>query len=173
MLHLFRDHPEACDNTLLIAERADVQFNTNANYMPRFPVPEGESEESWFVKEVDRGLAVRYPNGIPAEVRKQADYEVGVILQMGFPGYFLVVADFINWSKNNGIRVGVVQRAELPTLAVALVVGVEDLLERDVLAHDGGRHRLGDPVPHRERVAEDARGVLDPCFALLVPEVTM
>ncbi|WP_232499598.1 DNA polymerase III subunit alpha [Agromyces humatus] len=106
MRHVFRDHPEACDNTLLIAERCDVQFNTNANYMPRFPVPEGESEETWFVKEVDRGLEVRYPNGIPAEVRTQADYEVGVILQMGFPGYFLVVADFINWSKNNGIRVG-------------------------------------------------------------------
>ncbi|NYG19730.1 DNA polymerase-3 subunit alpha [Agromyces hippuratus] len=106
MRHVFRDYPEACDNTLLIAERADVKFNTNANYMPRFPVPEGESEDTWFVKEVDRGLEVRYPNGIPAEVRKQADYEVGVILQMGFPGYFLVVADFINWSKNNGIRVG-------------------------------------------------------------------
>ena len=106
MRHLFRDHPEACDNTLLIAERADVQFNTSANYMPRFPVPEGESEESWFVKEVERGLHVRYPNGIPDDVRRQADYEVGVITQMGFPGYFLVVADFINWSKNNGIRVG-------------------------------------------------------------------
>lgn len=106
MRHVFRDYPEACDNTLLIAERADVRFNTNANYMPRFPVPEGESEDTWFVKEVDRGLEVRYPNGIPADVRKQADYEVGVILQMGFPGYFLVVADFINWSKNNGIRVG-------------------------------------------------------------------
>ncbi|SIN78270.1 DNA polymerase-3 subunit alpha [Agromyces cerinus subsp. cerinus] len=106
MRHVFRDYPEACDNTLLIAERADVKFNTSANYMPRFPVPEGESEDTWFVKEVDRGLEVRYPNGIPAEVRKQADYEVGVILQMGFPGYFLVVADFINWSKNNGIRVG-------------------------------------------------------------------
>ncbi|WP_157002652.1 DNA polymerase III subunit alpha [Agromyces laixinhei] len=106
MRHVFRDHPEACDNTLLIAERADVQFNTSANYMPRFPVPAGESEDTWFVKEVDRGLEARYPNGIPAEVRKQADYEVGVILQMGFPGYFLVVADFINWSKSNGIRVG-------------------------------------------------------------------
>lgn len=106
MRDVFRDHPEACDNTLLIAERCDVQFNTNANYMPRFPVPEGENEESWFVKEVERGLHVRYPNGIPDEVRRQADYEVGVIVQMGFPGYFLVVADFINWSKNNGIRVG-------------------------------------------------------------------
>src|SRR5215218_8039192 len=106
MRHVFRDHPEACDNTLLIAERCDVQFNTNANYMPRFPVPEGESEESWFVKEVERGLHVRYPGGIPDAVRKQADFEVGVITQMGFPGYFLVVADFINWAKDNGIRVG-------------------------------------------------------------------
>ncbi|GAA2459679.1 DNA polymerase III subunit alpha [Agromyces soli] len=106
MRHLFRDHPEACDNTLAIAERCDVQFNTSANYMPRFPVPQGENEESWFVKEVEKGLHLRYPNGIPADVRKQADYEVGVISQMGFPGYFLVVADFINWSKENGIRVG-------------------------------------------------------------------
>jgi len=106
MRQVFRDHPDACDNTLAIAERCNVQFNTNANYMPRFPVPEGENEESWFVKEVEKGLHVRYPNGIPAEVRKQADYEVGVISQMGFPGYFLVVADFINWSKSNGIRVG-------------------------------------------------------------------
>ena len=74
--------------------------------MPRFPVPEGESEDSWFVKEVEKGLAFRYPEGIPDRVRKQADFEVGVITQMGFPGYFLVVADFINWAKDNGIRVG-------------------------------------------------------------------
>ena len=106
MRHLFREFPEACDNTLLIAERCNVEFNTSANYMPRYPVPEGESEDSWFVKEVEKGLHYRYPNGIPAEVRKQAEYEIGVITQMGFPGYFLVVADFINWSKDNGIRVG-------------------------------------------------------------------
>lgn len=106
MRHLFRDHPEACDNTLLIAERCEVEFNTSANYMPRFPVPDGETEESWFVKEVEAGLHERYPAGIPDEVRKQAEYEVGVIVQMGFPGYFLVVADFINWAKRNGIRVG-------------------------------------------------------------------
>lgn len=106
MRHLFREMPEACDNTLLIAERCDVSFNTSANYMPRYPVPEGESEDSWFVKEVETGLHYRYPDGIPDSVRKQAEYEIGVIVQMGFPGYFLVVADFINWSKNNGIRVG-------------------------------------------------------------------
>jgi DNA polymerase-3 subunit alpha len=106
MRELFRDHPDACDNTLLIAERCEVSFNTGANYMPRFPCPEGEDETSWLVKEVDKGLQYRYPAGIPDEVRKQADYELGVITSMGFPGYFLVVADFINWAKNNGIRVG-------------------------------------------------------------------
>ncbi len=106
MRHLFRELPEACDNTLLIAERCSSEFNTSANYMPRYPVPAGETEESWFVKEVERGLHYRYPEGIPDVVRKQAEYETTVILQMGFPGYFLVVADFINWSKDNGIRVG-------------------------------------------------------------------
>ncbi len=106
MRQILRDHPEACDNTLLIAERCEVEFNTSANYMPRFPVPPGETEESWFVKEVENGLNVRYPAGIPDAVRKQAEYETGVIVQMGFPGYFLVVADFINWAKRNGIRVG-------------------------------------------------------------------
>ncbi|WP_244946393.1 DNA polymerase III subunit alpha [Microbacterium saccharophilum] len=106
MRQIFRDHEIACDNTLLIAERCDVEFNTSANYMPRYPVPDGETEESWFVKEVEKGLRYRYPHGIPDEVRRQAEYETGVIVQMGFPGYFLVVADFINWAKDHGIRVG-------------------------------------------------------------------
>src|SRR5690625_1270603 len=109
MRDLFRELPEACDNTLLVAEQCDVTFRTTAdgaNYMPRFPVPEGEDEHSWFVKEVEKGLAYRYPDGVPDHVRKQAEYEVQVITQMGFPGYFLVVADFINWAKSRGIRVG-------------------------------------------------------------------
>ncbi|MET0975219.1 MAG: DNA polymerase III subunit alpha, partial [Leifsonia sp.] len=131
MRSLFRDYPEACDNTLLIAERCNVEFDTNANYMPRFPVPEGETEDTWFIKEVDTGLAVRYPAGIPAEVRAQADYEVGVITQMGFPGYFLVVADFINWSKRNGIRVGPGRGSGAGSMA-AYAMGITDL---DPLRH--------------------------------------
>ncbi|HEX8781661.1 MAG TPA: DNA polymerase III subunit alpha, partial [Nocardioides sp.] len=101
------DLREACDNTLWIAERCDVKFTEgNGTYMPKFPCPPGENEESWLVKEVEKGLAFRYPAGVPDHVRKQAEFELGVILQMGFPGYFLVVADFINWAKDNGIRVG-------------------------------------------------------------------
>lgn len=106
MRALFSDFPEACDNTLLIASRASVQFDETANYMPRFPVPEGETEASFFASEVQRGLIIRYPHGIPDRVVAQADYEIGVITQMGFASYFLVVADFINWAKDQGIRVG-------------------------------------------------------------------
>ena len=102
MRDVWRDFPEACDNTLLIAERCEVAFNEDANLMPRFDVPDGETEASWFVKEVERGLHLRYPTGISDEVRTQAAYEVDVICQMGFPGYFLVVADFIGWAKEPG-----------------------------------------------------------------------
>ena len=61
MRALFSEVPEACDNTLLIAERCEVEFNTSANYMPRFPVPDGETEDSWMIKEVENGLRDRYP----------------------------------------------------------------------------------------------------------------
>ena len=125
------DLREACDNTLLIAERCEVSFNESANYMPRFPVPAGESEDSWFVKEVERGLSFRYPQGIPDDVRRQANFEVGVITQMGFPGYFLVVADFINWAKNNGIRVGP-GRGSGPGSIAAYAMRITDL---DPLRH--------------------------------------
>jgi DNA polymerase III subunit alpha len=131
MRQIFRDHPEACDNTLLIAERCEVEFNTSANYMPRFPVPAGETEESWFVKEVEEGLQSRYPAGIPEAVRTQAEYETGVIVQMGFPGYFLVVADFINWAKRNGIRVGPGRGSGAGSMA-AYAMGITDL---DPLQH--------------------------------------
>jgi len=107
MRELWRDFPEACDNTLLIAERCEVEFSESVGkYMPKFPCPPGENEDSWLVKEVEKGLQYRYPGGVSEKVRRQADFEVGVITQMGFPGYFLVVADFINWAKDNGIRVG-------------------------------------------------------------------
>ncbi len=107
MRHIWRELPEACDNTLLVAERCNVEFTEgNGTYMPRFPCPPGENEDSWLVKEVETGLAYRYPEGVSAEVRSRAEFEIGVILKMGFPGYFLVVADFINWAKEQGIRVG-------------------------------------------------------------------
>ncbi|MDT0214774.1 DNA polymerase III subunit alpha [Rothia sp. ARF10] len=107
MRHTWRELPEACDNTLLVAEMCEVSFTEGeGRYMPKFPCPPGENEQSWFVKEVQRGLHARFPDGIPEYAQKQADFEIDVIVSKGYPGYFLVVADFINWAKENGIRVG-------------------------------------------------------------------
>ena len=131
MRDVWRDSPEACDNTLLIAERCEVEFNEDANLMPRYDVPDGETEASWFVQEVERGLHHRYPTGISDDVRKQSEYEVGVICQMGFPGYFLVVADFITWAKEQGIRVGP-GRGSAAGSIVAYALGITDL---DPLQH--------------------------------------
>ncbi|MEK9663901.1 MAG: DNA polymerase III subunit alpha [Candidatus Nanopelagicales bacterium] len=131
MRSVWSELPEACNNTLLIAERCEVRFNEGANLMPQFPVPEGESEESWLVKEVERGLARRYPNGVPDDVRRQAGYELDVIAQMGFPGYFLVVADLVRHAKENGIRVGP-GRGSAAGAMIAYALGITDL---DPIAH--------------------------------------
>jgi DNA polymerase III subunit alpha len=122
---------EACDNTLLIAERVNVGFTEGQDLMPRAPVPEGETEESWLIKEVERGLHMRFPNGITERYRTQAEYEVGIIIQMGFPGYFLVVADLIQHAKSVGIRRGPGRGSAAGSL-VAYVLGITDL---DPIAH--------------------------------------
>ncbi len=106
MRRTWSELPQACDNTLLIAEMCEVSFPKDQNFMPRFAVPAGEDENSWFIKETQRGLERRYRGAIPDAVQQQADYETGVITELGFAGYFLVVADFINWAKAQGIRVG-------------------------------------------------------------------
>ena len=132
MRQIFRDHPEACDNTLADrrALRGRVQHRARTTCRAS-RCPQGETEESWFVKEVEKGLHDRYPAGIPDEVRAQAEYETGVIAQMGFPGYFLVVADFINWAKRNGIRVGPGRGSGAGSMA-AYAMGITDL---DPLQH--------------------------------------
>ncbi len=130
MRRLFPDHQEACDNTLLIAERCDVNFE-HRDLMPRFPVPEGETEASWFEKAVGEGMLRRF-RGAPSEAHlAQAQYEVDVIKQMGFPGYFLVVADFITWAKSQGIRVGP-GRGSAAGSMVSYAMGITEL---DPLAH--------------------------------------
>jgi DNA polymerase-3 subunit alpha len=125
MRRLFQDHPEACDNTLLIAERCETSF-AKRDLMPRFPVPEGETEATWFSKEVDAGLARRFPQGVSDAHVAQAKYEVDVIIQMGFPGYFLVVADFIRWAREQGIRVGPGRGSAAGSLA-SYAMGITEL----------------------------------------------
>jgi DNA polymerase-3 subunit alpha len=126
MRGVWREIPAACDNTLVIAERCEVTFHEGANLMPQFPVPDGESEESWLVKEVERGLLQRYPDGVPDTQRRQAAYEIEVICRMGYPGYFLVVADLVRYAKDNGIRVGP-GRGSAAGCLVAYALGITEL----------------------------------------------
>ncbi|MCU1628036.1 MAG: polymerase subunit alpha [Pseudonocardia sp.] len=118
-------HPEACDNTLAVAERVGISF-ASQDLMPRAPVPEGETEESWLIKEVERGLHTRFPNGVTEQYRKQAEYELGVIIQMGFPGYFLVTADLIQYAKSVGIRCGPGRGSAAGSL-IAYALAITDL----------------------------------------------
>lgn len=126
MREVFADLPDACDNTLLIAERCAISFDEGADLMPRFDVPDGETEESWLRKEVYAGLERRYPDGVPEDRRKQADYELDVIISMGFAGYFLVTADFIMWAKRQGIRVGP-GRGSAAGAIIAYALGITEL----------------------------------------------
>ncbi|MFY9777245.1 MAG: DNA polymerase III subunit alpha, partial [Trebonia sp.] len=120
---------EGCRNSqLLIADRVDpagmFEFK---NLMPRFPIPDGyDSEDALFADAVWQGMAKRYPSGYDEQRRAQAEYEISIICQMGFPAYFLVVADFINWAKNNGVAVGP-GRGSAAGSIVAYSMGITDL----------------------------------------------
>ena len=106
MRKLFSDFPDACDNTLLIAERCNVTLREGENLLPQFEVPAGESEDSWLTKLANQGLAERLQGQIPAAYQERLDYELGVMIKMGFPGYFLVVSDLCAHAREVGIRVG-------------------------------------------------------------------
>jgi DNA polymerase-3 subunit alpha len=109
MRTLWSEFPEACDNTLLIAERCDMSFQEGRDLMPRVEVPAGYTEETYLREQVHAGLRDRFAARampFPEAHRVQADYEVDVICNMGFPGYFLVTADLCRHAKENGIRVG-------------------------------------------------------------------
>ncbi len=115
-------HPELIANSRAIAERCNVEIELGKILIPKFPVPKGETERSYLDKLLYRGLAWRYASKTEAEAQKltiekakkilpehvlaRADYEVQVIDKMGFNGYILIIADFINWGKNQGIVFG-------------------------------------------------------------------
>ena len=133
MRRLFKDFPGACDNTIEIAERCNVMFDDHEDgaYMPEFDCPEGWDATSLFLRDVEKGLEKRYPDGVPEKVAKQADYECGVICQMQFCGYFLVVADYINWAKTHGVMVGP-GRGSAAGSMVSYAMGITEL---DPLEH--------------------------------------
>ena len=106
MREKFAELEGACDNTLLIAERCNTTMRDHENLLPQFDVPKGESEDSWLRKLANEGMRVRLGGDLPAEYQERLDYELDTMIKMGFPGYFLVVADLCEHAREVGIRVG-------------------------------------------------------------------
>ncbi|MCZ8318014.1 MAG: DNA polymerase III subunit alpha [Lysobacteraceae bacterium] len=135
---LFHDLPDALANTVDLAARCNFALSLGTYYLPAFPVPDGETLDTWIRSEAERGLAKRLASHDPAPGLTAQDYadrltrEVDVIIKMGFPGYFLIVADFINWGKQNGIPVGPGRGSGAGSL-VAYALGITDL---DPLAYN-------------------------------------
>ncbi|GII52573.1 DNA-directed DNA polymerase [Planotetraspora thailandica] len=119
---------EGCKNTLLIAERVQSydEVFAHRDLAAKFPVPEGETEMSWLRKEAERGAVRRYGDPVPADVMERIEYELGVIENMGFPGYFLVVADICKYARDNGIWIGP-GRGSATGSMVAYVTGITEL----------------------------------------------
>ena len=126
MRDIFKDHPDACDNTLLIAERCEITMLENENLMPEYSVPNGETEDSWLRKESNRGLSELFKGSVPPEYQSRLDYELDVMIKMGFPGYFLVVADLCSHARAVGIRVGPGRGSAAGSL-VSYVLGITAL----------------------------------------------
>ncbi|MDP0563354.1 MAG: DNA polymerase III subunit alpha [Candidatus Endonucleobacter sp. (ex Gigantidas childressi)] len=116
MIDLFSDIPEAIENTVEIARRCSIEVRLGECFLPDFPVPEGKTMEQFFREFSHEGLTCRLKAILSSDdleyatkektYRDRLDFELDVILKMGFPGYFLIVMDFIQWSKKNGIPVG-------------------------------------------------------------------
>jgi DNA polymerase III subunit alpha len=126
MRELFKEIPESCDNTLLIAERCNVKLREDENLLPAFTVPDAETEDSWLRKEAERGLHERMKDKATPEHIARLHYELDVMIKMGFPGYFLVVADLVAHAKKVGIRVGPGRGSAAGSL-VAYALGITGL----------------------------------------------
>jgi DNA polymerase-3 subunit alpha len=131
MREIFKDIPESCDNTLLVAERCNVTLREGENLLPRFEVPQGESEDSWLRKLSHEGLISRLGDRVTPTHLQRLDYELDVMIKMGFPGYFLVVADLCSHARTVGIRVGPGRGSAAGSL-VAYALGITGL---DPLEH--------------------------------------
>jgi DNA polymerase-3 subunit alpha len=127
---LFADLPEAIENSIQIARRCTLSLKFGENHLPQFPVPATYNTDSWLREQAQIGLDQRLTQITPAQpvevYRQRLDYELGIIEKMGFAGYFLVVADFIRWAKNNGCPVGPGRGSGAGSL-VAYSIGITDL----------------------------------------------
>ncbi len=141
MLELFSDIPEAIENSLLIAQRCNLGFEFGNYYLPDFPVPDGHDQDSWLISEAKQGLKRIADNlGLEPGSEEYKHYEdrleteINVITNMGYSGYFLIVADFILWAKQQGIPVGPGRGSGAGSLvAYAMSITELDPLEYDLL----------------------------------------
>ncbi|MBI5862727.1 MAG: DNA polymerase III subunit alpha [Rhodocyclales bacterium] len=135
MAELFADLPEALVNAVEIARRCNLSLELGKSRLPDFPTPAGQPLEDFFASEAHDGLTRRLERLFPDAARREQErpryverleFEIKTIIQMGFPGYFLIVADFINWAKNNGVPVGPGRGSGAGSL-VAYSLGITDL----------------------------------------------
>jgi DNA polymerase-3 subunit alpha len=131
----FADLPEALANTVAVAQRCNLGIPLGKSHLPDFPTPPGVTLDAHLRAEavagLERRLALLYPDPEEREARRpeyaaRLAFEIGTIVQMGFPGYFLIVADFINWARNNGVPVGPGRGSGAGSL-VAYSLGITDL----------------------------------------------
>ena len=141
MRELFEDLPEALENAVEIARRCSLGVTLGGSHLPEFPVPEGHDLETWFAERTRRGLeqrlggtrpGARPAGGEEAEYWQRLESELDIICRMGYPGYFLIVADFIRWAKEHRIPVGPGRGSGAGSL-VAFALGITDL---DPLRYD-------------------------------------
>ena len=125
MSALFPEYPEALENTLVIAERCNVDFTFGELYLPNYEVPEGYDLHSYLIELCEEGFRKKYPDATE-EVRKRLEYELGIIKQTGFSGYFLIVWDMINYARKSNIYVGP-GRGSAAGSIVAFVLGITNI----------------------------------------------
>ena len=119
------DFPDACDNTIEVADKCNVKLEHDP-ILPKFPLPENETEVSYFKKKCIEGLKKRYGDPIPENIKSRYEYEAGIIIQQGFPAYFLIVQEYIAWARKSGIGVGP-GRGSAAGAIVAYALGITDL----------------------------------------------
>lgn len=125
MREAIAEFPEACDNTVEVAEKCNVILDRDS-ILPRFPLPEGETEESYFRKQCEAGLRKRYGDPVPEKIWNQYEYEADIIIKQGFPAYFLIVQEYISWARSQGIGVGP-GRGSAAGAVVAYAMGITDI----------------------------------------------
>jgi DNA polymerase-3 subunit alpha len=130
----FAEWPEAVPTTLEIAERCNIDIELGGLLLPRYPTPDGEEPEAMLRRIAEEGLRARYGDPLPAEAVERMEFELGVIEEMGFPSYFLIVWDFVRYAKDNGIAVGPGRGSAAGSIvAYALTITDIDPLAEDLL----------------------------------------